>query len=367
MSQLGLFADPSSQLIRAFDDLGTVSLRNRKYIGSKVKLLDFIEREILLAAGHVDSFLDGFSGTGVVADRFRSHTNRLTLVDNLDSNYSINRTFFASQEHTVRVEYVANSLRTMNRLEPVQGYAWEHYGGRYFTYDNAGIIDAVRDEIENRYKEGDCSEQEAHVLITSLLFAVDKVANTVGQYDAYLKNLGAQSYDDDGRHVVDSNVYGRLCLRMPVLRFGEQATVIKADMNSVMSGHRADVVYLDPPYSERQYVDCYHVLENISTWQKPPVHGKTQKFERSSLKSRYSRRSTALTALKELIDQVNARLIVLSYSNEGIIPIQEIEATLAARGPTTVVSHNYAVFGNGAGQSVRRAVVEYLAICRVSQ
>ena len=367
MSQLGLFTDRESRLVRALDEHGAVSLRNRKYIGSKVRLLAFIEREIQLAAGRIESFFDGFAGTGVVADRMRSHTNRLTLVDNLASNYSINRTFFASSEATVRIDYVASALRDLNRLAAFAGYASAHYAGRYFTPENAGLIDAIRDQIELRRQAGDCTAQERHVLIASLLFAADKVANTVGQYDAYLKNLGARSYDENGRHVVDSNVYGRLRLRMPVLRFAEGATVLKADMNTVAHDHEADVVYLDPPYSERQYVDCYHVLENIASWEKPVLSGKTMKFERESLKSEYSRRSTALAAFARLIEQIRARFIFVSYSNEGIISIDDLKATLSARGLTTISSQDYAVFGNGAGQSVRRAVVEYLAICEVDR
>ena len=364
-SQSGLFTDSDSLLVRALDEHGAVALRNRKYLGSKVRLLDFIEREIRLATGRIESFLDGFAGTGVVADRMRGHTSRLTLVDNLASNYSINRAFFTSTEANVRIGYLSGVLRDLNRLEPFDGYASAHYAGRYFTAENAGLIDAIRDQIELRQQAGDCTEQEGHVLIASLLFAADKVANTVGQYDAYLKNLGAGSYDASGRHVVDSNVYGRLRLRMPALRFTEGATVLQADMNAVAAEHEADVVYLDPPYNERQYVDCYHVLENIAAWRKPALSGKTMKFARASLKSDFSRRSTARAAFRRLIERISARFICVSYSNEGIIPLQDLTATLAERGATTVANRDYAVFGNGAGQSVRRSVVEYLAICRV--
>ena len=366
MSQAGLFSsEAGATLSQAFDEFGAVTLQNRKYLGSKVRLLDFIEGEIVSAAGGVESFFDGFAGTGVVADRMRSHTGRLTLVDTLASNYSINRAFFTSSEANVRIAYVADALRELNRLEPAHGYAREHYGGRYFTHDNAGRIDAVRDQIGLRMRDGDCTEQEQHVLIASLLLAADKVANTVGQYDAYLKNLGSTTYDANGRHLVDSNVHGRLRLRMPVLRFAEGATVIRADVNEVAGDHSADVAYLDPPYNERQYVDCYHVLENIARWNKPALRGKTQKFERDALKSSYSRRRTARAAFAQLVERIRARHIMVSYSNEGLLSVNDLTETLATRGPTTVKRHDYAVFGNGAGQSVRRRVVEYLAICRV--
>ncbi len=368
MPQLGLFtAEADSPLSRPFDEFGAVTLHNRKYLGSKVRLLDFIEREIVAAAGEVGSFFDGFAGTGVVADRMRSYTSRLTLVDNLASNYSINRAFFTSSEANVRIAYVADALRELNQLESAHGYAAEHYGGRYFTHDNAGRIDAIRDQIALRMRDRDCTGQEQHVLIASLLLAVDKVANTVGQYDAYLKNLGSRTYDENGRHLVDSNVYAPLRLRMPVLRFAAGATVLRADVNEVAGDHEADVAYLDPPYNDRQYVDCYHVLENIARWTKPPLHGKTRKFERDALKSDYSRRRTARAVFAHLVERIRARLIVVSYSNEGLMSVDDLKETLQARGPTTIASSDYAVFGNGAGQAVRRRVVEYLAICRVDR
>ena len=366
MSQLGLFSEREFRLGRALDEFGAVSLQNRKYIGSKVRLLDFIEQEILLAAGGIGSFFDGFAGTGVVADRMRLHTCHLILVDNLFSNYSINRAFFLSSKDNVRLDYITSALREFNRIEASDGYASEHYAGRYFTANNAGLIDAIRDQIELRKRTGDCTEQESHVLIASLLLAVDKVANTVGQYDAYLKNLGSRTYDENGKHVVDSNVYGRLRLRMPVLRFAEGATVIRADVNEIVRDYETEIAYLDPPYSERQYVDCYHVLENITLWKKPELRGKTRKFERESLKSRYSRRRTALEAFAQLIHRVRAQYIVVSYSNEGLMSIDDLRELLEDRGRTTIEYKDYAVFGNGAGQSVRRRVVEYLAICRVS-
>lgn len=365
MPQSALFTEHGAALDRALDEFGAVTPQNRKYLGSKVRLLDFIEREILSAAGGVGSFFDGFAGTGVVADRMRAHTGRLTLVDNLAHNYSINRAFFRSSRANVRIAYIADALREFNRLEPEQGYAWQHYGGRYFTPENAGLIDAIRDRIALRASDGDCTEQERHVLIASLLLAVDKVANTVGQYDAYLKNLGSASYDQNGRHLVDSNVQGRMRLRMPLLRFAEAATVVMADVNEIAADHEADVAYLDPPYNERQYIDCYHVLDNIATWNKPELHGKTRKFERESWKSRYSRRQTVRAAFAQLIDRIRARHIVVSYSNEGLLSVDDLKETLATRGPTTLRSKDYAVFGNGAGKSVRRRVQEHLAICRV--
>ena len=127
-------------MLRALDEHGAVSLRNRKYLGSKARLLDFIEGEIRRAAGGIESFLDGFAGSGVVAERMRAYTNRLTLIDNLASNYAINRTFFASCQANVRIDYLAAAPRDLNRLPPAPGYAAEHYGGASIRIDRLFVL-----------------------------------------------------------------------------------------------------------------------------------------------------------------------------------------------------------------------------------
>ncbi|MBU4457771.1 MAG: DNA adenine methylase, partial [Candidatus Omnitrophica bacterium] len=32
---------------------------------------------------------------------------------------------------------------------------------------------------------------------------------------------------------------------------------------------KCDVAYIDPPYNARQYINFYHVLENLAKWEKP--------------------------------------------------------------------------------------------------
>ena len=147
----------------------------------------------------------------------------------------------------------------------------------------AGLIDAIRDQIELRRQPGDFTDQEAHVLITSLLFAVDKVANTVGQYDAYAQQSCSASYSDSGRHVVDSNAYSRLRMRMPDLLFETAAKVVKADVNAVASGSRRRCSLL------RSAIQLNASTSNVITssrtfasWEKPALSARTMKFERTS-------------------------------------------------------------------------------------
>ena len=349
-----------------------VQPQNRKYLGSKYRLIGFLTETILSRAEQIDVFADLFAGTGVVAAAFRAHSSKIVANDLLYSNYVVNRAFLGSTENNVDPVRVADLIEELNRCAPVRGYAHANYSGTYFTEQNAARIDGIREAIDLMVAQQRCSEQERYVLLTSLLFAADKAANTVGQYDAFLKHIDVQP-DSLGssaadRHLIDSNVHKALRLRVPQLDLaGNSANeVFNLDANRLVNQVEADVLYLDPPYNTRQYVDCYHVLENILRWDKPELSGKTRKFPRDHLKSRYSRKAEAAAALEQLIGAARGKHIFLSYNNEGIIPASRIREILGRRGAVEVFSREYPVFGNGAGSARKRSLEERLFYCRTA-
>jgi adenine-specific DNA methylase/DNA modification methylase len=352
---------------------GGVQPQNRKYLGSKNRLIDFLTGTILSKVGEIDVFADLFAGTGVVGAAFRAHSSKVIANDLLYSNYVVNRAFLTSTEKDVDLDRVAELIEELNRCQPVCGYAHANYSDTYFTEANAARIDGIREKIDLMAAEQRCSEQERLILLTSLLFAVDKAANTVGQYDAFLKHIhedapsrGSPAAGD--RHLIDSNVRKPLSLRVPEIELAGNYSneVFNLDANRLVHQLDAEVLYLDPPYNTRQYVDCYHVLENILRWDKPALKGKTRKFPRDHLKSRYSRKAEAAAALDELIQAARAKHIFLSYNNEGIIPEQTIREILGRRGAVEVFCREYSVFGNGAGSARKRNLVERIFYCRPS-
>ncbi|MGE5674988.1 MAG: DNA adenine methylase [Mycobacterium leprae] len=341
-------------------------IQNRKYIGSKHHLLEFIAGIVAEKAPEARSFADLFAGTGVVAHHFARAGMAVTAADTLYHNYLAARCFMGGEPGEVDWDRMAELLAELDQLEPREGYCTHWYGGSYFTYPNAGRIDAIRESIAYWAAEGDISPQEEAVLLTSLLYGADKVANTCGQYDAFLKHLGSSPYSAEGVHRVDSQVYKPLRLGLPQVIESGNAQIRCADAAQVVAEGEWDVLYLDPPYNTRQYVDNYHVLENIARWTKPLLMGKTRKFPRQELKSPYSTRRHAASHMQQLISQARARHILISYNNEGIIPDELILQALNARGETQVFTRTYAIFGNGAGRSNRRPILERVFYCRVT-
>jgi adenine-specific DNA-methyltransferase len=156
-------------------------------------------------------------------------------------------------------------------------------------------------------------------------------------------------------------------LGMPRIEFDGIHEVYNEDLNTLALKIEADVIYLDPPYNTRQYIDNYHVLENIITWKKPCLYGKTKKFQRDNLKSEYSSKIRAASAFEDLINKVRARHIFLSYNNEGIIQHDVILRILESHGEVAVFEKDYSIFGNGAGRSQKRPIIERLYHCKVQR
>lgn len=135
----------------------------------------------------------------------------------------------------------------------------------------------------------------------SLIYAMDKIANTCGHYDAYIQGA---VFD---RHLALS-IPSVNALNNPLNQCHNE------DANELVKHIYADLVYIDPPYNSRQYCDAYHLLENVARWEKPAVYGVAKKMDRTAMKSKYCT-SSAETVFQDLIGSINARYILFSYNN----------------------------------------------------
>ncbi len=336
---------------------------NRKYLGSKRLLRARIADTICAEAGPGDgsapaSVVDGFCGTGSLTVELAARgARRIVAVDSLESNCVILRG--AAAAAGIDASRADRLLAAVNAAGDRRGYITESFAGTYFTEANCLRMDGARERIADLSAAGEITGAEHDYLLASFLLAADRVANTLGQYDAYLKNLSSPSVVG-GRHLRDERVGSALRLRALAPVKCPSVSVVRADMLAFAPRAEADAVYYDPPYNCRQYCDNYHVLENLALWEKPALAGKTRKFDRSGLRSPFSRKADAAGALERLVRDTPAPRIFLSYGSEGILSRETILAILGCRGRVRVWEHGYPVFGNGAGVSSRRSVTELL-------
>ena len=155
---------------QAVDD-SYLKIENRRYLGSKQKMLNFIEKVVNENTTGVNIVADIFGGIGVVSDLFRKQGKKIIINDILHSNYVCFKTWFGNQE--VNYEKIVRLIDELNNLKPVkENYVSHNFGGKYFSNENAKKIGAIRQKIDTY----DVNEREKAFLLTSLLYAMDKVA-----------------------------------------------------------------------------------------------------------------------------------------------------------------------------------------------
>lgn len=331
-------------------------IHNRRYLGSKFKLLPFIGKVVERHCPHVQVVADLFAGTGVVADYFNKRGKTVIVNDILYSNYLSYWTWFSPDPvDWVKMERLIDYF---NEVHPTgDNYVSRHFGGTYFTVENARKIGFIREEIE---KMSDLlSFREKAILITSLLYAMDKVANTTGHYDAY-------------RRTLDNIKAIHLLVPERNDQWNQGNQIYKMDANELARIIRADLVYIDTPYNSRQYSDAYHLLENVAEWKKPKVVGVAKKMaDRSHLKSAYCTMKAPL-AFADLIQHLDCRYILVSYNNmaqkgdgrsNAKISAEEIIEILSARGEVKVFETDFNPYTTG--KSFIKDHKELLYLCQI--
>lgn len=317
----------------------TSLINNRRYLGNKYKLLPFITKVVDKECSDIQSIADIFAGTGAVSSAF---TDKIIITNDLMySNYICNYAWFGSETYNQQtiIDYVVH-YNSLVKLK--DNYMTDNFADTYFSRDDCAKIGYIREDIEKNYKKKNINDRERAILITSLLYAMDKIAKTCGHYDAYRK--GAE-FDKP------------LELLVPLAERHNNPNnrCYNEDANNLVGSINADLVYIDPPYNSRQYCDAYHLLENVARWEKPEVFGVARKMDRTKLKSKYCTKSAA-EAFEDLVGNITSKYILLSYNNmaekgndrsNAKISDEDILRILQNKGTVKVFSENYKPFTTG--------------------
>ena len=175
-------------------------------------------------------------------------------------------------------------------------------------------------------------EDEYFYLLAGLIEATDRVANTASVYAAFLK------------HIKKSAAKPLLLERVPVVESSCEHEIHNCEGSCLIGQVACDVLYMDPPYNQRQYCSYYHVLETIARYDRPEVHGVTGLRPYGDQKSDFFVRRRALPALETMVEKTSARHVFLSYNSEGIMEKGEILETVGKYGKVEVLTCDYSRF-----------------------
>ena len=320
------------------------------YIGSKHKLTPWIKQNIedIVSDLHVKVFCDIFAGTASVAKSFKKDVKQVITNDMEHYSFVLSRNYIVNHRPIPNKEKIIEKLNT---LKGVEGFVYKNYclgsgsGRQYFSDENGKKIDAIRQKIQN-YKE---DENLYYFLLASLLESADKVANTASVYGAFLKDL-------------KKTAQKKLVLEPALYEYNKNShKAYNQDSNELIKHISGDILYLDPPYKQRQYGANYHILNTISTYKPFEPKGKTG-IPPTYNRSKYARSKYALKELDELLNNARFEYIFLSYNNEGLIDKDEIKNIMQKYGDYQLVTKKHKRFRTS--NTKKKTTTEYLHVLK---
>ena len=334
-----------------------------RYIGSKARIANEIIKCLGAPTADDSYFIDAFSGTGIVASKAADLGWNIRINDMMMNATVVSEAHLLSEED-VNFSALDGYVEAVKKLSVArkEGFIWREYSPasalqvgierRYFNEDNAQRIDGATNLIHAWKREGVISDKEFSLLLSTLIFAVNDVANIAGTYGCFLSKWTQQSMNQ--LNIVP------LELRRNAVNY----SVSNLDVFQVNS-RACDVVYFDPPYTKRQYASYYHILETIVRGDEPIVEGVAGLRPWKDNASVFCYKTKALKALVKLVISQKADRVLISYSNDGHIQLDELKKELEKTGYVeiteigTIGKYRPNQIASSSGSDVNEYLIEY--------
>ncbi|PAF50691.1 DNA adenine methylase [Helicobacter sp. 13S00477-4] len=348
------------------------------YIGSKLKLSAFLlsSIELTLAKDKIKLqdcvFCDIFAGTGIVNRLFKDKVKQIISNDKEYYSFILNQGYNINNLSSSKLNDLFEELQSDVKTPPIEGKIYLNYclgnekftqtnyfqkdnlipyKRQYFTDYNGAKIDAIRIKIQSWKDSGNIDESLYYYLLASLLESADKIANTASVYGAFLKKFKKSAM---------KNI---ILTPIPINESQTTHQVYCEDTLKLIKQIKGDILYLDPPYNAREYGANYHILNTIALYDDFIPAGKTGL--RPYTKSNFCKKITVAQALEDTIRLANFQYIFLSYNDEGLLNLDQIESMFRKYGSYNIISQQHQRFKADSSRIHKQhSTIEYLHILK---
>jgi adenine-specific DNA-methyltransferase len=323
-----------------------------RYIGSKDKLSNIIISEIKSTKKGAKHIIDLMAGTGLFSLALREGGFNVSAVDVMTYSFhhlnvhlflgaaprfdGIGAVINIEEFKTITLFDVSNYeviLNYLNGLKAINGYFFNEFSPegkptntkrprKYFSAKNAAKIDAIRKEIKNFRKEEIITEYEHSLLLHDLIMAANDVANIAGTYGHYLSKFIKRAEAPIFLHPSSFSNVGKL----------EGHKVFRGYAEDIASQLKGDVCYIDPPYIKRQYAANYHILETLAREDEPEAIGDSGLRPWRDQYSNFCSKVKIRSSFDRILTNINCDDFLISYSEDGLLPIDDLISFLSHYG-----------------------------------
>lgn len=384
------------------------------YIGNKRALLPFIGQGVELVRRELGkeklTCLDLFSGSGIVSRYLKQFATFIAANDMEAYSVLINRCYLSDKDDipAARITQLHQSLVTalQQRLAafelgrasgaaPCQpGFISRLYAPHdenniqktdrcFYTRYNAACLDYARQLIDEMVPA-----ELRHFFIAPLLSEASIHANTAGIFKGFYKNsrTGVGQFGGNGKDAL-SRILGKIELKLPVFsNFSCQSLVFNRNANELVTSEELyaplkelssngsasssplyDLAYFDPPYNQHPYGSNYFMLNLVADYKEPDEEAisRVSGIPRNWNRSAYNKKRQVAVSFLELVKNVRARYVLVSFNSEGFIPKDDMIDLLSQVGSVQVLESRYNTFRGSRNLKAREIhVKEYLFLVR---
>ena len=252
------------------------------------------------------------------------------------------------------------ALSLLASLKPTCGHIYREYcpagtpeaavpPRAYFTAENAGRLDSIVVTLSRWLQDGVVSDDEHVLLRHDIVLAANRVANIAGTYGHFRSKWSPSSLAD---------------LRLVETEFSATERIdhiVRQGTAERVARHlKADLCYLDPPYTKRQYAANYHLPETLARCDEPPAVGASGLRPWRDQYSDFCSKIRIRDSLRTIVGGMQCKRFLLSYSEDGLLTRSDMESVLGEFGTVEVIEFQMKRFRSQPNDQAQRDITEYV-------